>query len=84
MTTLRQLRYFSALARQRHFGRAAEECAVSQPALSVQIQNLEASLGAVLVERVRGQIELTQDGLEIARRAGACGRTCGHEAGCAG
>jgi LysR family hydrogen peroxide-inducible transcriptional activator len=69
MTTLRQLRYFSALARQRHFGRAAEECAVSQPALSVQIQNLEASLGAILVERVRGQIELTQDGVEIARRA---------------
>jgi LysR family transcriptional regulator, hydrogen peroxide-inducible genes activator len=70
MTTLRQLRYFSALARHRHFGRAAEECAVSQPALSVQIQDLEASLGTVLVERTRGQIELTQDGHEIARRAG--------------
>jgi LysR family transcriptional regulator, hydrogen peroxide-inducible genes activator len=69
MTTLRQLRYFSALARHRHFGRAAEECAVSQPALSVQIQELEASLGTVLVERTRGQIELTPDGVEIARRA---------------
>ncbi len=45
MTTLRQLRYLTALARHRHFGRAAEECAVSQPALSVQIQELEAGLG---------------------------------------
>ena len=44
MTTLRQLRYLTALARHRHFGRAAEECAVSQPALSVQIQELEAGL----------------------------------------
>lgn len=70
MTTLRQLRYFSALARHRHFGRAAEECSVSQPALSVQIQDLEASLGRILVERSRGHIELTQDGQEIALRAG--------------
>lgn len=69
MTTLRQLRYFTALARHRHFGRAAEECAVSQPALSVQVQDLEAGLNTVLVERTRGQIELTQDGHEIARRA---------------
>lgn len=69
MTTLRQLRYFGALVRHRHFGRAAEECAVSQPALSVQIQELEAQLGTVLVERGRGRIELTPDGMEIARRA---------------
>lgn len=69
MTTLRQLRYFAALARHRHFGRAAEECAVSQPALSVQIQDLEAGLGTVLVERGRGRIELTPSGVEIARRA---------------
>jgi LysR family transcriptional regulator, hydrogen peroxide-inducible genes activator len=69
MLTLRQLRYLAALARQRHFGRAAEECAVSQPALSVQIQELEASLDAALVERARGRIALTPDGEEIARRA---------------
>ena len=69
MTTLRQLRYLAALARHRHFGRAAEECAVSQPALSVQIQELEAGLRTPLVERSRGRIALTAEGEEIARRA---------------
>ena len=69
MTTLRQLRYLTALARHRHFGRAADECAVSQPALSVQIQELEANLQAALVERTRGRIALTAEGHEIARRA---------------
>ena len=69
MTTLRQLRYLTALARRRHFGRAAEECAVSQPALSVQIQELEAGLQTALVERGRGRIALTAEGEEIARRA---------------
>ena len=43
--TFKQLRYFEALARHGHFGRAAEACAVSQPALSVQIRELEESLG---------------------------------------
>ena len=69
MTTLRQLRYLTALARHRHFGRAAEECAISQPALSVQIQELEAGLDATLVERGRGRISLTAEGEEVARRA---------------
>jgi LysR family hydrogen peroxide-inducible transcriptional activator len=69
MVTLRQLRYFAALARQRHFGRAAAACAVSQPALSVQIQGLEAALGTVLLERGRGGIALTEEGQEVARRA---------------
>ena len=41
MITLRQLRYLSALARHRHFGRAAEDCAISQPALSMQVRELE-------------------------------------------
>lgn len=67
--TLRQLGYLAALARHRHFGRAAAACGVSQPALSVQIQELEANLGAVLIERARGRIELTPDGGEVARRA---------------
>ena len=69
MTTLRQLRYLAALSRHRHFGRAAEECAVTQPALSVQIQELEAGLRTPLVERGRGRIALTAEGEEIARRA---------------
>ncbi|MBN9064735.1 MAG: LysR family transcriptional regulator [Rhizobiales bacterium 65-9] len=69
MITLRQLRYFCAVARLRHFGRAAEECSVSQPALSVQIQELEQALGVTLVERGRGRAELTAAGVEIEKRA---------------
>lgn len=67
--TLRQLRYFDALARERHFGRAAEACAVTQPALSMQIQELEQQLGLVLVERTRAGLKLTDKGAEIATRA---------------
>jgi LysR family transcriptional regulator, hydrogen peroxide-inducible genes activator len=66
--TLRQLHYFDALVRTGHFGRAADACAVSQSALSVQIQDLEKQLGVVLVERNRKGIALTQYGEEIARR----------------
>lgn len=68
--TLKQLRYFDALARELHFGHAAEECSVTQPALSMQIQELEQQLGAVLVERTRTGIRLTDKGCEIAARAG--------------
>jgi LysR family transcriptional regulator, hydrogen peroxide-inducible genes activator len=67
--TLRQLHYFDVLVRVGHFGRAAEACAVSQSALSVQIQDLEKQLGVVLIERNRKGIALTQYGEEIARRA---------------
>lgn len=67
--TLKQLRYFDALAREQHFGRAADSCAVTQPALSMQIQDLEASLGIALVERTRSGIKLTPKGEEIALRA---------------
>lgn len=69
MITLKQLRYFAAVARHRHFGRAAQECHVSQPALSLQIQELEAQLDCQLVERQRGAISLTETGREIAERA---------------
>lgn len=67
--TLKQLQYFDALARAQHFGRAAELCAVSQPALSVQIKDLEGSLGVELIERARSGIRLTQHGTEVAARA---------------
>lgn len=67
--TLKQLRYFNALAEFRHFGKAAEHCAVSQPALSMQIQDLETALGAILVERRSSGIVLTDHGREVARRA---------------
>ncbi len=67
--TLRQLRYFDAVARHLHFGRAAGECAVSQPSLSVQIQDLEQAVGVALIERSRMGIKLTADGEDVARRA---------------
>jgi len=69
MITLRQLRYLTSLARHRHFGRAAEDCAVSQPALSMQVRELEREIGAELVERRPGEIALTDTGLEVAERA---------------
>src|ERR1043165_1014458 len=69
MITLKQLRYLTALAEHRHFGKAAEACAVTQPALSMQIRDLENDLGADLVERRPGDVMLTDTGLEVARRA---------------
>jgi LysR family hydrogen peroxide-inducible transcriptional activator len=68
MITLRQLRYLAALAEHRHFGRAAEACAVTQPALSMQIRELERFLGVELVERRPGEVVLTQLGAEVAQR----------------
>jgi LysR family hydrogen peroxide-inducible transcriptional activator len=68
MITLRQLRYLQALARHRHFGRAAEACAVTQPALSMQIRELEKELDVELVERRPGEAALTEIGLEVAKR----------------
>jgi LysR family transcriptional regulator, hydrogen peroxide-inducible genes activator len=67
--TLRQLRYLASLARHRHFGRAAEECAVSQPALSMQVRELEREIGTELVERRPNDIALTDTGREVAERA---------------
>ena len=69
MITLRQLRYLSALAKHGHFGRAAEACSVTQPALSMQIRDLERTLGVAVVERRPGDVMLTDVGREIARRA---------------
>ncbi len=69
MITLKQLRYLSALAAHRHFGKAAEACAVTQPALSMQIRELEKDLGVDLVERRPGDVILTETCAEVARRA---------------
>ena len=69
MITLKQLRYFEAVGRTRHFGKAAEQCAVTQPALSMQIQELEKTLGVQLVERSRSGVMLTEAGRDIAARA---------------
>jgi LysR family hydrogen peroxide-inducible transcriptional activator len=66
--TLKQLRYFEALARHGHFGRAADACAISQPALSMQIKELEESLGTELFERGARQVRLTNFGEEFALR----------------
>jgi LysR family hydrogen peroxide-inducible transcriptional activator len=68
MITLKQLRYLSALAEHRHFGRAAEACAVTQPALSMQIRELEKFLKVELVERRPGEVVLSEIGAEVARR----------------
>jgi LysR family transcriptional regulator, hydrogen peroxide-inducible genes activator len=70
MPTLKQLRYLYSLARHGHFSRAADECGVTQPALSMQIRELECDLGVELVERRQGAIMLTEAGAEVARRAG--------------
>ena len=69
MPTLRQLRYLDALAANGHFGRAAAAMGVSQPALSMQIRELEAELGAALVERLPAGARLTALGREVAARA---------------
>jgi LysR family hydrogen peroxide-inducible transcriptional activator len=66
--TLKQLRYFEALARHGHFGRAADACAISQPALSMQIRELEEALGTGLFERGARQLRLTSFGEEFAVR----------------
>ncbi len=67
--TLKQIRYFEALARHRHFGRAADACTISQSALSQQIKELEESLGAALFERGARQVTITSFGEEFALRA---------------
>lgn len=66
--TLKQLRYFEALAKHGHFGRAADACAISQPALSMQIKELEETLGTELFERGARQVRLSSFGADLASR----------------
>jgi LysR family hydrogen peroxide-inducible transcriptional activator len=66
--TLKQLRYFEAVARHKHFGNAADACAISQPAISVQIRELEETLGAELFERGARHVRLTNFGEAFALR----------------
>jgi LysR family hydrogen peroxide-inducible transcriptional activator len=66
--SIRQLRYFEALVRHVHFGRAADACSISQPALSMQIKELEGSLGTDLFERNARHVRLTSFGEEFASR----------------
>ena len=66
---LKDLRYLVAVADQRHFGRAAARCFVSQPTLSAQLKKLEQALGVQLVERAPNNVSLTPAGEEIVARA---------------
>lgn len=68
---MKQLRYFDAVARSGHFGRAAEACAISQPALSVQIREMEETMGAALFERGPRQVHLTALGAAMVPRVRA-------------
>jgi LysR family hydrogen peroxide-inducible transcriptional activator len=67
--TLTELRYLVAVARERHFGKAAEACFVSQPTLSVAIKKLEEELDVKLFERGSNEVTATPLGLEIVRQA---------------
>ncbi|NYT61084.1 LysR family transcriptional regulator [Alcaligenaceae bacterium] len=67
--TLTELKYIVAVARERHFGRAAEACFVSQPTLSVAIRKLEDELGIVLFERGGTEVGVTSIGLRVVAQA---------------
>lgn len=67
--TLTELKYIVAVARERHFGRAAEACFVSQPTLSVAIRKLEDELGVVLFERGGNEVSVTPIGKKIITQA---------------
>ena len=67
--TLTELKYIVAVARERHFGRAAEACFVSQPTLSVAIKKLEEELDVKLFERGASEVSVTPLGEDIVRQA---------------
>ena len=67
--TLNELRYIVAVARERHFGRAAEACFISQPTLSVAVKKLEDELGLSLFERRKGEVSVTPVGERIIAQA---------------
>jgi LysR family hydrogen peroxide-inducible transcriptional activator len=67
--TLTELRYIVAVARERHFGRAAQSCFVSQPTLSVAIKKLEDELGVALFERGPGEVSVTPVGHRVVEQA---------------
>ena len=67
--TLTEMRYIVALARERHFGRAAEACHVSQPTLSVALKKVEGQVGAALFERTASDVRITALGERIVEQA---------------
>jgi LysR family transcriptional regulator, hydrogen peroxide-inducible genes activator len=67
--TLTEMRYIVALARERHFGKAAEACHVSQPTLSVALKKVEGQLGAALFERTASDVRITALGERIVAQA---------------
>ena len=67
--TLTELRYVVAVARERHFGRAADSCFVAQPTLSVAIKKLEDELGVALFERGAGEVTVTATGQQVVEQA---------------
>lgn len=69
--TLKHLRYFVALSETRHFAKAAQDCAISQPALSLQIKQLEVLVGSPLLERQGRNVQLTSRGDLFATKARA-------------
>ena len=71
LPTLRQLRFLVAVVDRRHFGKAAEDCFVSQSTLSAGVQEVEELLGVILLERTKRSVTPTPVGLEIAGRARA-------------
>ncbi len=69
LMTLTELRYIIALAQERHFGRAAERCFVSQPTLSIAVKKLEEELGVALFERSKNALQMTPVGERIVEQA---------------
>lgn len=67
--TLTELKYIAAVAAERHFGRAAERCFVSQPSLSAAVKNLEEELGVQLFERGKGEVLVTEIGGQVIAQA---------------